>query len=281
MAEYTLDLGRTPASSTPSPSPAPPPIAAAAPPAPAAAAPRPSSGRGPHNNWGQQPVYAPVTAKPPDYDHSKTPTKDAPHGFKLNGDPWSPYGTTENRGKIRTRPVPEMKDRDPCARAQAGVAGERRAAASDLKAPASVIGLYGAIDDEQKRLVELVQEVKRQHPESKYGIPPHPKSCGDGTLALASPHFGRGGIADVLKGVTGFLSKKLGDPDAKPSKETIEEAAEKIEIATKYYGINTDPKTTATVVALVAILFVLLPSIMSGLGKLIDKVRGDKEEAKS
>jgi hypothetical protein len=280
MAEHTLDLGGAPAAA-PAPSPAPPPIAAAAPTTkPAAAAPLPA--RGPHNNWMQPISYSTVIGKPADFDHTRPlDPKAAPFGWKTNGEPWSPYGTTEGRGRIRVRPVPEMKDRDPCAQAQAGTAGARRVAAGDQKPAADVAGIHAAIDADYKHLVDSVHELKKRHPETKYGVPPHPKTIGEGGIALVDPHFGSGGIADVIKGVTGFLSRALKDPDAKPADDTIKEAANKISIASRYYGISTDPKTTATVVALLAILFCLMPAILSGGAKLINAVRGKKEEVRS
>ncbi|MCK9629405.1 MAG: hypothetical protein M0R37_12550 [Bacteroidales bacterium] len=274
MAEHVIELTKAaagaPAAATPAaPSPAAPQPAAA--PVPAAAA--QPAGKGPWNNWLQPPVYKPVAGKPADWDPSRPPTDEAPHGFLRSGDPWSPYGTTK-KGKIRGKAVPEMEKRDAFAQVIDGKGTERRLAASDLKPPANVVGLYARIDEDYARLEQDMRELKSRHPETKYNTPPHPKEMGAGALQRTDPHFGPGTIGDVLTGTTGLLARKLKDPDAKPSPETIKEASQKISDASRYYGVNTDPKTTATAAAIIALLFVFAPAIISALGKLVDKVRG-------
>jgi hypothetical protein len=278
MAEHTLIFEKEPAAAPPASSPATPPIAAAAPSKPAAAAPAATGGRTPFNNWMQPVSYVLVTGKPSNFDHGRAPTPEAIHGFLTNGDPFSPYGTTEARGSIRKKPVPDMEGRDPCVKAQGAAAGGRRVAAGDQKPVEDVAGLHAAIDADYKHMVDGVHELHKRHPATKWGVPPHPKTIGEGSVCLTDPLFVSGEIADVIKGVTGFLSRALKDPEAKPSGETIDNAAKKISAASKYYGINTDPKTMATALALLAILFCLLPAILSGGRKLINAVRGKKEE---
>jgi hypothetical protein len=271
MAEHVIELTKAAAGAPAPPSPAAPQSAAA--PAPAAAAPPVQTGKGPWNNWLQRPVYKPIAGKPADWDPKRPATDDAPHGFLLNGDPFSPYGTTA-KGKIRGKAVPEMEKRDAFAKVLDGKGAERRLAPTDLKPPAHVLGLYAALDDAHKREQELVREIRAKHPDTKIGDPIHPKEIGAGALQRTDPHFGPGTIGDVLTGTTGLLARKLKDPDAKPSPDTIKEAAQKISDASRYYGVNTDPKTTATAAAIIALLFVFAPAIISALGKLVDKVRG-------
>jgi hypothetical protein len=253
--------------------PAAPPAASPSPaPSPASSAPT----RGPHNNWLQRPAYKTIAGKPQNYDPGKAPTDDAPHGFLQNGDPFSPYGCTE-RGRIRRLPVPSREGRDPCAQAAAGDAGARRLAASDLKPAADVVGLHARIDEDYKRICDDVRELRQRHPETKYSIPPHPKEIGAGDgEKLGEPFIVEEMISDGLTGATGVISKWLKDPDAKPAKKSIEVASKRIAIASRYYGLDTDPKTTATVAAVVALLFVFAPAILCAIGKLIDKIRGDK-----
>jgi len=277
MAEHKLVFETEPAAAPAPPSPTPPPIPAAAPARPAVAA--APAGRTPFNNWLQPASYKLVTGKPPNFDHSRAPTSEAPHGFVDGGDPWSPYGTTKLRGAIRPKPCPEMEGRDPCIQAQGAAAGSRRVAAGDQKPVEDIAGINAAIDADYRHMCDGVAELKKRHPATKYGVPPHPKTIGEGAVCLTDPHFAPGGIADVIKGITGFLSRALHDPEAKPSQDTIDDAAKKISTASKYYGVSTDPKTLATALAVFAILFCLLPAIMSGGRKLIAAVRG-KEEVK-
>lgn len=269
MAEIVLELAR-PAASNERPK-------QEARPAPAAAAPPASStppARGPHNNWGQPVAYRDVHEKPADFDGSRPPSDEAPLGYLRSGDPWSPYGTTE-KGRIRRRPSPTLEGRDPVAKTAAGTLGQRRLAPSELKPPAAVVELYAAIDDTHRRLGELVRQVKQRHPESTYEIPPHPKALGAAGARLGDPQFEADAIADVLIGTTGGLSRLLGDPEARPSKDTIKDASKKIAEASRHYGINADPKTAATVAAVIAVVFCFAPAILCALGKLIDKIRGE------
>lgn len=285
MADLILELGtpaQTPGAQQPTidrleglraarpaaPSPARPPAAKAP-----AANPTPE-GKGPWNNWGQPILRQQVTGKPADFDHTKPASKDAPHGYLKSGDPWSPYGCTSERGMIRTKPRPAMAGRDPAEKVQAQTTADRRLAPAELKAPANVAGLYAAGNDALKRLNDIVAEIQQKHPDTKWRKVPHPQDMGTGGMIRTDPHFGPGTIGDILSGTTGILARKLGDPEAKPAPKTIQEASDKIADASRYYGLNTDPKTTATVVAVIALIMVFMPAILAGLGKLVDKVRG-------
>ena len=281
MEGYTLELA-TPAASPPNG--ARPPAAAPRPPTeqkPPAAPGSPALDSaaelyGPGNNWGQMPVYRDFGGvKPANFDTGRAPTDDAPHGWLNDGRPWSPYGNSAGRGKIRKVPQPSMEGKDQnIPRGAPGATPDRRLAPGDLKPPASVAGLYTALDDAHKREQELVREIRAKHPETKVGDPVHPKAIGAGELMRSDPHFGPSTVADVITGATGFLALKLEDPTAKPKPKTIDEAAAKISEASRYYGISTDPKTAATFAAVIALLACFLPAILCGLGKLIDKIRG-------
>lgn len=285
MAGYTLEIGRPaepaapPQVVRPEPASSPPPGEQKTPAAPGS----PATGSatpifGPGNNWGQMPAYRDLGGvRPPNFDPSRAPTDDAPHGYLTDGRPFSPYGNSAGRGKIRKVPQPSMEWKDQnIPRGAPGATPERRLAPGDLKPPASVAGLYTALDDAHKREVELVREIRTAHPESKVGDPVHPKAIAAGELMRSDPHFGPSTVADVITGATGFLALKLNDPSAKPKPKTIDEAAAKISEASRYYGISTDPKTAATFAAAIALLACFLPAILCGLGKLIDKIRGTK-----
>jgi hypothetical protein len=231
---------------------------------------------GPGNNWGQTPVYHDLGGvRPPDFDPGKPATPDAPLGFLKDGRPWSPYGNSAGRGKIRKVPQPSMEGKDQnVPRGAPGAVQDRRLAPGDLKPAPELANLYRGLDDAHRREQEIVAEIRRQHPAATVGDPVHPKAIGAGELMRPDPHFGPSTVADLLSGTTGFLAKKLGDPDARPKQKTIDEAADKVSKASQFYGISTDPKAAATFAAVVALLGVFLPALLCALGKLIDKIRG-------
>lgn len=261
-----------PAAATKAPSPSSTP---SAPPSSGSTSPaRPSSatkaaGKGPGNNWNQPIAYRDVIGKPEDFDPSRPPNDSARMGFLKNGDPWSPYGTTA-QGKIRTRPAPTLRGRDP-----GGVpaASERRLDPKNQKAPEDVKALYAALDDTHNRQRQLVAEIRSRHPESKLGPAIHPKETGDGTIARMSTDLGPEMIADGLKAVTNTIARRLG-PESKPSEKAIIKASEKIDAAAKFYGLDASPKGQATFAAVVALILVFLPAILIALDRVLERFTG-------
>lgn len=239
--------------------------------APGSAPPAPADGApGLGNNWNQQPSHKEVTTRPKNYDAARPPDDAAPMGYLDDGRPWSPYGCTA-KGKIRRRPAESMAGRDPNkpqpAPGATGPVTPHRLAPSEQKPASDVKQLYGALEDVKKRERELVDRIKKEHPGSQVAEP-----------CRAEPAIGSATIEGFLVVATGFLADRLKDQDAKPSEKAIKEAAAKIAEATRYYGLDTNAKSTATFAAVFAIFICFLPAILAGLGKLFGQPEKQAKE---
>jgi len=229
---------------------------------------------GPGNNWGQEVHYSEV-ALPSSFDHKRPPTAEAPLGWLDSGVPYSPYGVRPS-GKPRLRPSPSLKGREKHMPGAPGAqSAEPRFAASQQKPPPELANLHAALDASHQREVEIVGEMRKRFPETKVGTPIHPMKLGSGEVVRADPLVGMSTIEWFLVIVTAWLAEKCGDEKLKPKEKALTEAAEKISVASKYYGINTDPKSAATGAAIFALIVVFLPYILHGAGKLFDKLAGD------
>jgi hypothetical protein len=245
-------------------------------PAVAASTPQPKApaGHGPHNNWGQVPAYRKVEP-PSDYDHKRPKTPEAPLGYLSDGRPWSPYGVRKTSGKPRLEPKPSMKGRDE--NVPAGGAGattgptQRRLAPGEQKVPAEVQNLHNAFDDWYDRGLELHTELKKRHPETRYGRPVHPRDLGSGELVRATPVIGAPLIAYGLTLLCAFLSNLVGRPDLKPEEAAIKETATAIADASRYYGLDMSPKAQATWTALIAVGMLTSPYIGEGVKRAFGK----------
>lgn len=230
--------------------------------------PAPPTRNGHGNNWGQPVSKVKVDVLPPDFDHGRQPDDAAPLGYKTNGDPWSPYGTTPN-GRVRRKPAPTM----PTPKAEGNVSPlvDRRLAPGDRKPPAEVAGKYKQADDAHAYLNQLVREIQKEHPASGYNVVPHPREMAGGAVK-AEPSYAECTAEILLASTSGFLAEKvLKEPAAAAPKEMIHEAAMRISIASKYYSPETDPKIQATNAAVAAVIACFLPAILIAAGQLWEK----------
>lgn len=258
--------------------------AGGAPPSPASTSPGYDHAKwSPANNWGQVPAYKKLEQKPSDYDHARTPTDEAPLGYLLDGRPYSPYGNRPKSGKPRLEPVPSREGRDPNAPAAPGAATaaaqNHRYAPGEQKVPTDVVNLHNSIDECHTRMKGLYDELKKRHPETRYGAPVHPREVGAGALVRGSPLITAKMFEFLLEMFCAFCAKLVGKPEMTPDAEGVKETAAAFADASRYYGLDLTPKAQATTVALFSVCVLVSPYILEGGRRLLGT--GDVEQGKA